>query len=266
MKSRCYYKCSSRYKNYGGRGITVCARWQGIDGFANFLYDVGPKPSAKYSLGRENNDGNYEPGNVRWELPDQQVRNKTNTIMLQALDTSQLITEWGSDPRSPVCAGTIRKRLKEGLAPSDAVTLPPFSSNKKFSHNGASLRLCEWAEQTGIPYQRLCKRIELGWPIAKALSEPPRVTQITINGETKTVSEWAKIAGISSRVVSGRINSLNWTPEAAVYTPVRHFGAATCKWGHSFTPENTRWAGKYRLCAMCSKNSDARRRNKKKPK
>ena len=62
-----------RPQNYKGRGITVCERWKD---FLSFLEDVGPRPSPKHSLDRwPNNDGNYEPGNVRWATAKEQYHN-----------------------------------------------------------------------------------------------------------------------------------------------------------------------------------------------
>jgi len=64
MRKRCYDPKASGYKNYGGRGITVCESWQ--KSFIAFLEDMGNKPDGSYSLDRINGSGNYEPGNVRW--------------------------------------------------------------------------------------------------------------------------------------------------------------------------------------------------------
>lgn len=64
MKARCYDKNNQRYKNYGGRGITVCDRW--INSFENFVEDMGEKPSKKHTLDRKEIDGNYTPENCRW--------------------------------------------------------------------------------------------------------------------------------------------------------------------------------------------------------
>ena len=74
IKYRCLNNKCRYWGSYGGRGISICDRWR--DSFEAFLSDVGPRPSDKHSIGRINNDGNYEPGNVRWETAQQQNSNK----------------------------------------------------------------------------------------------------------------------------------------------------------------------------------------------
>jgi hypothetical protein len=76
--ARCHNPKDPAWKNYGGRGITVCDRWRGKDGFVNFLADVGPRPSPEHSLDRIDNNRGYEPGNVRWATRSEQARNKRN--------------------------------------------------------------------------------------------------------------------------------------------------------------------------------------------
>ena len=72
MKQRCLNPKNPAFKNYGGRGITVCERW--LD-FSSFLADMGEAPEG-LTLDRISNDGGYEPGNCRWATRSEQGRNQ----------------------------------------------------------------------------------------------------------------------------------------------------------------------------------------------
>jgi hypothetical protein len=74
MKNRCLKPTNKGYRNYGGRGITICERW--LASFSNFLADMGRRPSSAHSLDRIDNDGNYELSNCRWATVTQQNANK----------------------------------------------------------------------------------------------------------------------------------------------------------------------------------------------
>lgn len=74
MKQRCTNPRSPLYRYYGGKGVTVCARWLGD--FAAFAADMGPKPSPRHSLDRIDPAGNYEPSNCRWATRQTQNRNQ----------------------------------------------------------------------------------------------------------------------------------------------------------------------------------------------
>lgn len=121
MLTRCTNKNDPRYPRWGGRGITVCARWRK---FENFYADMGDPPP-KYSLDRINNDGNYEPGNVRWANTQTQNDNrrtpKTDRIYTIAGRTMNL-SDWSRS--LGLHRDTVLKRLGYGWTIKDALTLP----------------------------------------------------------------------------------------------------------------------------------------------
>lgn len=79
MKNRCLNNKITSYKWYGARGITVCKEWYI---FKNFLADMGKKPEGK-SLGRIDNNGNYNKNNCRWSTPEEQARNTSRNYYFE---------------------------------------------------------------------------------------------------------------------------------------------------------------------------------------
>jgi hypothetical protein len=100
MKQRCLNHNNPAYKNYGGRGITVCERWMK---FKNFLEDMGERPEGK-TLDRIDNDGNYEPSNCKWSTPKEQANN-----------TKKILTKTEIENRKKKYKEEIKKRKKEKI-------------------------------------------------------------------------------------------------------------------------------------------------------
>jgi hypothetical protein len=78
MRSRCYNPNNTRFADYGGRGVTVCDRWN--QSFSNFLADMGTKPTADHSIDRIDNLGHYGPDNCKWSTRSEQQRNKSTSV------------------------------------------------------------------------------------------------------------------------------------------------------------------------------------------
>ena len=76
MKTRCFNEGHPSYKRYGARGIKVCPEWK--LSFHAFALHIGPKPSKHHSVERIDNNGHYEPGNVRWADKTDQAENTAN--------------------------------------------------------------------------------------------------------------------------------------------------------------------------------------------
>lgn len=110
VKQRCSNPKFMCYKNYGGRGITVCDRWQ--NSFANFLADMGDRPKG-HSIDRINNDGNYEPSNCKWSTEKEQHRNKTTNIKVVIEGKEYMAMDIAAQTGFP--SRVIRDRAKRGL-------------------------------------------------------------------------------------------------------------------------------------------------------
>ncbi len=80
MVKRCTDEKCKAFKDYGGRGITVCDEW--LHDFPAFFAHVGPRPSPKHSINRINNDLGYAPGNVEWATGDEQARNTRRNMWI----------------------------------------------------------------------------------------------------------------------------------------------------------------------------------------
>jgi hypothetical protein len=81
MMRRCYFKNDKIYHRYGGRGIKVCNLWK--NSFISWLKDIGTKPGLNYTLDRIDNNGNYEPGNVKWSTYKEKRINSTSIKLTQ---------------------------------------------------------------------------------------------------------------------------------------------------------------------------------------
>lgn len=83
IKARCLRKSCKDYNTYGAKGISVCPRWLGRNGYENFCKDMGPRPGKEYSVDRIDGNGDYSPENCRWATPKEQVLNQRNTVWVE---------------------------------------------------------------------------------------------------------------------------------------------------------------------------------------
>ena len=119
MRARCTSPRHKAYKNYGGRGISVCAEWAS---FERFKADMGPRPAGTM-IEREDNDGDYRPDNCRWATRAEQNRNRRNCIYVDLDGERVTLKEYCRARGLPYRA--IVKRIQDRGWPIDiALTAP----------------------------------------------------------------------------------------------------------------------------------------------
>jgi len=119
MIQRCTNPNNKYFKDYGGRGITVCERW--LNSFPNFLEDMGESPKG-HQIDRMNNDKGYHKSNCLWVTPKQNSRNRRSNHLETHNGKTQCITAWSEEVGIPEYV--IRQRLKHGWSIERALTTP----------------------------------------------------------------------------------------------------------------------------------------------
>lgn len=126
IKQRCFNPDNPRYKDYGGRGVIMCDRWR--DSFEEFFSYVGDRPKGK-SLDRIDNNGNYEPGNVRWTTTKEQNINSRRAVMVTLNGKTQCINDWCKE--IGLAYVTYKQRRRKGWGIVKAATTPPDTTRKR---------------------------------------------------------------------------------------------------------------------------------------
>lgn len=115
MLDRCYNTKSKSYKDYGGRGITVCKKW---DNFTEFLTDMGSSPKGSL-LDRIDNSKGYTPANCRWATPKQSARNTRRTRYIMYLGERTTIPDLADRYNLPY--EKVFRKIHYGTTPEEAI-------------------------------------------------------------------------------------------------------------------------------------------------
>lgn len=128
MRTRCNLVDTPYFKDYGGRGIQVCERW---DSFENFLVDMGARPSPRHSVERKDVNGNYDPWNCCWAIPKTQTRNRRCTVYVTVNGQTQSLAE--AVERSGLNYRTVHYRIFSAGWTADNALSP---ATAKYSRRG----------------------------------------------------------------------------------------------------------------------------------
>lgn len=119
IRKRCTNPKHPAYQHYGGRGITVCERW---NKFENFLEDMGHRPGHAWSLDRIDNDKGYEKSNCRWATAEEQANNRRSTKLVIINGESRSVSQWATQNGIPPFVAL--RRIRSGVPTDLAVTQP----------------------------------------------------------------------------------------------------------------------------------------------
>lgn len=164
MRRRCHDPSRPNYPRYGGRGIQVCERWYAS--FADFYGDIGPAPSKRHMLDRIDNDGHYEPGNVRWSTALDSTNNRG--VTKRVLVNGTMLTTAEAAKALGCSDNALRGRLRRGDGPEEAGRAPR-KYNTKYTMKGESRTAPQWAKIYGVPVSSVKRRLKNGASIEEAL-------------------------------------------------------------------------------------------------
>ena len=158
--------------NYGGRGICMCNEWfQDYEKFKEFVSALEHYGEPGYTLDRIDNDGWYEPGNVRWATQNEQKSNTRRNHVLLYNGEERTLTELANINGINPC--TLYARVsKLGYSVEDALNIPVKNHGSRYSLNGKSHTISEWSKITGMSLSTLQSRLKAGWTVERMITEP----------------------------------------------------------------------------------------------
>lgn len=109
MRQRCSNPKCINYKNYGGKGVSVCSEWEDVSKFAEWAYSNGY--SENMTIDRINVNGDYTPDNCRWVTQKIQQNNRSNNRIIECRGKKHTLSEWAEITHISRC--TIHARIKK---------------------------------------------------------------------------------------------------------------------------------------------------------
>ena len=190
MMDRCYNRDCVAYPNYGGRGISVYRPWHDISVFVSELPDGYHKD---LEIDRIDNDGNYEPGNIRWATRQVNSNNRRSARIIEYDGKIKSVGDWSKETKIP--AAVISSRIDEFGWSIERALFEPLCDKIDNMRRAQSMR---WNGHT------------------KATPPPKRILKVfSYQGDNKTIRELSDITGISIKRLSSRLLEYGWSVERA---------------------------------------------------
>lgn len=197
MKDRCYNTNNKEYKNYGGRGITICNEWkENFESFYEWSMKNGYKEEKSKSgrniltIDRINNDGNYCPENCRWIKQKEQMKNTSKNNYIEYNGERKTLTDWAREygihrrtlsSRITTLGYTFEEAInkKDGIAKNSVV----------ISHNGKDMSLSQYAREVGVHISLPSKDLARGMTVEEMKEHTQRIGEMNRKKSKKTEVE-----------------------------------------------------------------------------
>jgi len=248
MKDRCLNPSNPAYHKYGGRGITVHESW--VNDFMAFYNHIGPRPSPEYSVDRIDNDGNYEPGNVRWATPKEQANNRSTNRQVEMPDgrlisTEQAAIELNMSPK------TLMTRLHKGT-PLD---IPIRIERSGVEYKGKHMTWEQLSTLYGVDKATIMKRTHIGMDVQEAISRPLQETvRYPYEGQYLTIPEVANRENLDPGRIRYHLKNTSFNNDiGAIVKFIKRNYVNGVSLGTNFTHGKTKSAEYRAWCAMKSK-------------
>lgn len=178
MVERCYNPFHKSYKDYGGRGITICKKWQDFQNF--YLWALSTGFQMGQSLDRINNNGNYKPLNCRFTDMMTQCNNRRSNRWLLHNGKNQTVSQWSRELGINITTllwrlnkYSIKKSLKKDFEKT------PHNA-RIIEINGVAKSVNDWDNVYGVPKGIIYSRLHRGWEGVSAVTVPLRHREATI--------------------------------------------------------------------------------------
>lgn len=162
---RCTNPKNTYYSRYGGRGIKICDRWR--NSFDAFLEDMGRAPTKNHTVGRLDNEGDYEPGNCEWQTRKVQQNNRSNTHYIEVdgkqVSRGELAESMG------LTISQLVTRMKHNWTAEEMKSTPVKPHWRHLTFNGKSQSMSDWSRELGISLQTISTRLRRGATDEEAL-------------------------------------------------------------------------------------------------
>jgi hypothetical protein len=193
MMDRCFNPACPAYPDYGGRGIQVCEAWRDL---ATFIRELPAGYFKGAEIDRIDNDGDYEPGNVRWVSRSRNADNRRSGRQIRFRGKTQSLRRWSEE--AGIAEGTLWERIVVWKwSAQKALTTPALDADERM----AIARAKRWAGH-----------------VKKPPPKPRVLARYKFHGRMQTLREIADATGIDIKLLRKRVQERGWTIERATST------------------------------------------------